>query len=345
MRRALVLTAMLCCAADASAAPPKLEVQEVAATGAMPKGAILSRDKKTLYVTNFFERDKKNVTIYDAKTLAPSGQIDVPGNVVEGVLSPDDKTLYVSSFWRASVMFLDVATKTVTHEVKTGAHPKVLVVTRDGKTLFAANWSGQSVTQIDVTAATAVGELKVGKNPRGMTVTSAGKLYVANFYGDSIDVFEGADYAQRHRFSVCRCPRHLALSPDEKTLYVSCLYASQVHAIDVTNESVIYRVPVGAAPKSLAVSDDGRWVWTADYGDTRSLSVVDTTDRRARVFPVPGLDRAAGVVADGDQAIVTGWYDNHVYRVGFEGSGGHPDEAKKKISGWLYRAFTPDRGD
>lgn len=328
---------------------PKLEVQEVAPTGLLPKGAFLSNDQRTLYVTNFGElRPKNNVSIYDAETLEPRGQMDLPHVVVEGAVSPDDKTLYLSSFWGHSVIFVDVLTKTITHEVKTGNHPKIVVVSRDGKSVFAANWSGESITQIDVPTASVVRTLKVGKNPRGLTVTSKGVVYAANFYDESIDAFEGENLDQRHRIRVCKCPRHLALSPDEKTLYISCLFKSEVHALDLSSETVTHHAMVGSAPKSLSVSPDGRYIYTADYGQTRSISVVDTRDWKSKTLVVPGMDRGSGVAvaADGEHAYVTGWYDSHVYKIGFEGRGGHPEDAMKKITnGWLGRPFSRDPGD
>ncbi len=332
---------------DASGPPPLLEVQEVEATGVNPKGAFLSHDEKTLYVTNFRESGRHSVTVLDADTLAPKGELIVPGSAVEAAVSSDDKTLYVSDFWRHSVFYIDVATGQSVHEVKVGGHPKIIVLSPDEKNMFVANWSSNDVTQVDVKSATVVRTLKAGKNPRGMAVSRSGVLYVANFFSESIDVWEGADLAKHHRIKTCTCPRHLALSPDEKTLYISCLTASQVAAMDVGTEKIVRRAPVGDAPKSIGISANGRYVWSADYGLTRSISVVDTTDMTSRTFPVPGMDRGSGVAVsrDGKHAYVTGWYDNHVYKVGFQGQGGHPEEALKKLGKWRYKPHSPDPGD
>lgn len=344
---------------------PKLEVQAVEATGLNPKGVFLSHDKKTLYVTNFGQLDhKKVVTIYDADTLELKDQLDIPVVAVEAALSPDDKTLYVSSFWGHSVVFIDLATKAITNEVKVGHHPKVLALSQDGRKLYAANWSGESVSEIDIPAAAAgsgseprprnekapavTRTLKAGKNPRGLAVTANGTVYAANFFDESIDVFKPEGGERRdHRIPACKCPRHLVLSPDQKTLYISCLYKSQLHALDLESETVVHHAQLGAAPKSIGISADGRYVYSADYGTTRSVSVVDTKDWSAQTFIVPGMDRGSGVAvaADGHHAFVTGWYDAHLYRVGFEGTGGHPDEAKKKIAQWMGKPFSRDPGD
>ena len=314
----------------ASAQPPQLEVQAVAATGSMPKGVSLSPDASRAYVTNFGQHNGHNIEVVDAKTLAHIDSIDLPGNVVESVLSPDGTTIFASNFLRNSVQFVDVKTKRVTKEIPTGTHPKILVLSPDGKQLFAANWSGDSVTQIEVATAKVVRTIPAGKNPRGMVMTKGGTLYVANFNGESIDVFKGADFSDRHRFAACAIPRHLTLTTDEKLLLVSCYHDSMLHAVDLTSEKVVHQLHVGSSPKTIEVSRDGRWIWSADYGkETNSVTVVDTEDWTARVFPVPGMDHGSGltVYPDGKHALVTGWYDNHVYMVGFEGAGGDPARA------------------
>jgi YVTN family beta-propeller protein len=348
--RALLVAGVLAALAGARPAlaePAALEVQEVAPTGAMPKGATLSADGTRFYVTNFGQLDKRNVTIFDAHTLAVLDQLDVPGVIVESALSPDGNTLYISNFTRNSVMFVDLPSRKVTHEIKTGAHPKILVASPDGKSVFAANWMGDSVTQVDVATASVARTLIVGKQPRGMAMSRSGKLYVANFYGESIDVFEGKDLEKRHRLPACKCPRHLVMSPDDRTLYISCLNFSQLHALDVETETVQHHAQIGDAPKSIAVSSDGRYVYSADYGLTRSVSVVDTADWTSRVFPIPGMDRGSGVAVapDGKHALVTGWYDAHVYLVGFEGTGGHPDDARRRLRAWQFAPKHPDPGD
>ena len=344
---ALTALGALGLASPASAEPPVVEVQEVASTGSMPKGATLSHDGTRFFVTNFGQLDTKNVTIFDAHTLAIVDQLDVPGIICESALSVDGATLFISNFSRNSVMFVDLASKKVTHEIKTGQHPKVLVASPDGKSVFAANWMSKSVTQIDVATAKVIRTLDVGKQPRGMAMSRSGVLYVANFYGDSVDVFEGKDLEKTHRIPVCKCPRHLALSPDDKTLYLSCLNFSQLHAMDVATETVNHRVQIGTAPKSIAVSKDGRYVYSADYGESRSVSVVDTFDWTARVFPIQAMDRGSGVAVtpDGKHALVTGWYDGHVYLVGFEGTGGHPLDSKRRMRRWQFSPRHPDPGD
>ena len=343
LRAAALALAALVASTTASAQPPRLEVQAVAATGSMPKGVSLSPDVKRAYVTNFGQSNGHNIEVVDAESLAHIDTIDLPGNVVESVLSPDGTTIYASNFIRNTVQFIDTKTKRVTKEIPTAAHPKILVLSPDGKMLFAANWSGDSVTQIEIATGKVVRTLPCGKNPRGMVLTRGGTLYVANFNGESIDVFKGEGLSDHHRFGACAIPRHLTLTTDEKLLLVSCYHDSMLQAVDVQTERVVHQVHVGSSPKTIEVSRDGRWIWSADYGkETNSVTVVDTDDWTARVFSVPGMDHGSGltIYPDGKHALVTGWYDNHVYLVGFEGTGGDPGRAAKaraQIDGWIHR--------
>lgn len=311
----------------------------------MPKGVSLSSDGKHAYVTNFGQAESRNIFVYNAETLEQEATINVPGIVVESVLSPDGTTIYASNFQRNSVQFIDLKSRKVTREIPTSLHPKILVPSPDGKYLFAANWSGQSVTQIEIASGKAIRTLPTtGLNPRGMAMTRAGVLYAANFNGASIDIFRGPEMQDRHTIPACAIPRHLTLSPDDKMLFISCYHDSMLHAVDLQSEKVVHALHVGSSPKSVEVSRDGRWVWSADYGkETNSVSVVDTTDWTARVYQIPGMDRGSGLTLypDGKHALVTGWYDDHVYRVGFEGSGGDPVKAKAKIEGWIGRPHHP----
>ncbi len=304
--------------ASVDAVPPALSTVARGATGSLPKGVSLSPDGRTLYVTNYGNMRGRNIAVFDAATLRRTGWIDLPGVSVESVVSPDGRTLYVSDVRRGVVSYVSLATGRVTREVRVGARPKVIALSRDGALLFAANWSGRSVTEVDVATGATVRTHAAGECPRGLAVARDGTLFVANFHSDSLDVFAAPDRRSRRRIEgICHVPRHLALSPDDRTLYVSCLGDDSLVVVDTASVTVARAVPVGAAPKAVDVSADGRIVATADYGGS-SVTLVDTSDWTTRTVEVPSLDHASGIVADrsGARFFVTGWYDNHVYAVG-----------------------------
>ena len=320
---ALVLTAGALVASLAFATPPAIDVAAGAFSGSLPKGVTLSPDGTRLYVTNYGYANGRNVVVYNASDLHRIATWNVPGIVVESAVSPDGRTVYVSNFTRNSVQFLDAANGRVLREVRAGAHPKILALSHDGTRLFAANWNGNSVTEIDAQTGDVVRTLPAGRNPRGMAITREGRLYIANFNGHTIDVYDGPDRSQHHRLeNVCHIPRHLTLSPDEHTLYISCFSASELAAMDTSTERIEHRVSVGTWPKAVDVSSDGRYVYTANYGGS-SVSVVDTTDWTSTTLDVPAMDHASGIASahTGYRFFVTGWYDGHLFAIDAPGTG------------------------
>jgi YVTN family beta-propeller protein len=316
--RVYVALAVLTLGVGAYGLPPALIVQDRALTGSLPKGVSISPDGATLYVTNYGNTNGDNVGVYDVATLRRTAWIYLPGVAVESAVSPDGRRLYVSDFRDATVHFIRLRDRRTLRSVAVGRHPKVLALTHDGARLFAANWSGRSVSEVDTATGAVVRTHAAGHSPRGLAVARDGTLYVANFHSDSLDVFAGPERAERRRVEgVCHVPRHLALSPDERRLYVSCLGDDALLVLDAHSLALERRVPVGDAPKAVDVSADGRVVATADYGGS-TVTLVDTDDWTTRSVELPTMDHASGIVAAraGHRFFVTGWYDNHVYAVG-----------------------------
>ena len=74
-------------------------------------------------------------------------------------------------------------------------------------------------------------------------------------------------------------PTGMALSPDEKTLYLANGRANEVAIIDLESHTTTATIPVGERPWGVALSQDGRTLYTAN-GRSGSISVIDTATRR-----------------------------------------------------------------
>ena len=296
----------------ATAQSPELKVTQHALTGSMPKAVVVSPDGKNLVVTNFGFWGKHNLYWYDPETLAQLDETNFggQGNAVEAVFSNDSKTLYVSNFVENKLEVIDVATRKISKEIQTGLRPKIVVLSPDGSKIVVANWDSFSATVYDATTLAELFKLKVNEHPRGMALTSSGKLYVAGFEGDELDIYEGATFDQHTKVKGCKHMRHMTLSPDEKTLYLSCYYFGQLGAWDVATDKMTKLVQIGQEPKSSAVSADGRYVFIANWGqDENTVSVVDTTDWKQRYVKIPKTDQPCGLAISPDQTKVwvTGW--------------------------------------
>lgn len=284
-------------------------------TGSQPKAVLLSPDGERAYVTNFGRRGTRNVSVYRTSDLEEIGQVDFEGNGVELVVTRDGGTLYVSNFHRGVVEIVDTATLTVTAEVAVGSNPKTMAISADERTLYVSNWSTNDVSVVDLATRTETRRVPVGNHPRGIAVTAEGTLIVGNHADDTLSFLDTASWDPLFTpVDPGPFPRHVVLSPDQRWVYVSTQGSSKVVRVDATTGEVVARWDGGRNLKTIDVSADGRYVFTAVFLGTE-VGVIDTEDGTTRFFTVRGIDKPCGLDAtpDGRRVYVTGWGDYHLY--------------------------------
>jgi YVTN family beta-propeller protein len=133
-----------------------------------------------------------------------------------------------------------------------------VVFTRDGSLAFVADEAGARVTVIDAHAYVAQSEVPLHEDSR---MPSGPR------------------------------PTAMALSPDEKLLFVACGRGGSVAIVDVTRREQLRSIDgVGDRPSGIAVSVDGAFVYTAN-GASHDVSIVNVAtgnvDRRVNLGGLP----------------------------------------------------------
>ena len=186
---------------------------------------------------------------------------------------------------------IDTGSLEIDHVYPVGPVPKFLAVTPDDRFLLVSNWCGFDVSIIDLAANTPIAEIDVGRYPRGIATTSDGRrAYVAVMGSTDIAVISlpalatrppfqvvGAPFLQSYLSGVGLSPRHLLLSPDDRTLYATLSGEDAVVAVDVATGDVLGRVQIGQRPRSMDISDDGTALYVVDY-DSDTMSKIRTSD-------------------------------------------------------------------
>ncbi|MEO8212574.1 MAG: hypothetical protein ABI560_05250, partial [Myxococcales bacterium] len=115
-------------------------------SGQDPESFDLSRDGKTLYVSN---EETAEMSVVDLSGAAPLRRAPV-GKEPEGVtVRPDGKVVYVTSEEESLVVAVDTASLAELKRIPTGPRPRSVVFTLDGRTAFVTNEFGALVTVID----------------------------------------------------------------------------------------------------------------------------------------------------------------------------------------------------
>jgi YVTN family beta-propeller protein len=107
-------------------------------------------------------------------------------------------------------------------------------------------------------------------------------------------------------------PRHIILSKDQRTLYISDNILGKLLAFDLIDKKITHEVFIGKMARTIALSPDERYLFGVSH-DEGKLVVVDTANFEIiykKDFPFPmGL----AVTPDGKQLWVTS------YRMGMVG--------------------------
>lgn len=281
---------------------------------------------------------------------APAEPDIFSGKPVESALSADGKYLWVPYYRRdydqystmpSAVAIVDVATDRIVRIMPTGPIPKYVVGSSDGKWMAVVHWGDNTVGFIDTSGASPkkyrLGKLvTVGKRInlnnvnkkdrdhgcgnclRGAIFTQDGKyLLVARMGGGGIAVIDVR--TQRYLATVRgmrQTPRHLVLSPDGATLYLSSSFAGYVSAYHVNDlvaaarrrQSILTplrEAHTGAATRTIAISPDGKFIYAAVNRESK-IVVLDAESLTPLVtLPADSYPVGMAVSPDGRQLWVT----------------------------------------
>jgi DNA-binding beta-propeller fold protein YncE len=293
---------------------PALEITRRVRTGVQPKSVTVSPDGTRLYVCNFGHSGRRNISVYDARSLERVGYVHFPGNVAEATVSADGATLYASNFARGVIEVIDADTLRVLHEVRVGHNPKFMVIDDARGVLYVSNWSSRSVSAVDLAGRRVERVLRTGRRPRGLALLPDGTLLVGAMWDHRVQAFAPGSTRPDREFAACENPRHLVLSPDHARLYVSCSGDRLLRWFDPLTGEVLGEAPTGKNPRTLDVGRDGRVVAIADF-DSSTISVVDLTAMLHRTHEVARTRQIVGLAIAPDEPLrifATSWLTNEL---------------------------------
>jgi YVTN family beta-propeller protein len=94
-------------------------------------------------------------------------------------------------------------------------------------------------------------------------------------------------------------PRALALSPDDKKVYVAGQTANALFVVDAVRHTVLGSIAVGAEPTAVVASADGRAVYVVNHESATVSKIDPASDKVVATLPVGEHPWGASLSADG----------------------------------------------
>jgi DNA-binding beta-propeller fold protein YncE len=256
------------------------EVLRSVPTGVGPHEGAVSRDGRTLYVSNYGGSAPGN-------TLSV---IDLPAGVVKkvvdlgehtrphGVAVGPDGSIWVTAEGSKSVLRLSASDYSIRKVYATGQEvTHMIVLSPDGKRAFTANIGSGGVSAIDVESGT-VTSVPTGAGAEGIDVSPDGReVWVAHRDEDQVTVLDAATLMPKGRIPTCRFPIRVKITPDGGRALVSCNRSNELLVLDRVLRQELGRVALEPGPIGIQVAPGGEIAVVASTQADR-ISLVDVEE-------------------------------------------------------------------
>lgn len=256
----------------------------------------------------------------------------------------DEKTLkkYLLSFLFLffSVYVEGGETNTVVATINTGVTPDGVAITPDSRFAYVANNNNYSITGKDTVSVINLKNNSLKKTitsssfnePYTVTITPNGKkAYVTNSNSTTISIIDTKTNTVIGIIDGFDGPSGMVITPNGRKGYVNNYggpdgvgsgNSTTVRVVDLREDTIVGQpITVGLAPAALAISPDGKFVYSINYVDgnpgTGTLSIIRTKNNQV-VGTIKGFfgPFAIAITPDGRYAYVTNFGSNNFDPIG-----------------------------
>lgn len=261
------------------------------------------------------------IQFFDAATLAPTGELDMPGSTHEMVRSPDGKKIFASVYGGGifgknkdpdrRIAVIDLASKSLERTIDVGDNlaPHSLMMDVRG-TLWSTAELGNAVLAIDPFT-DKVERIALGGSPHWIAISHAtGKLFASFKTQEAVAVVDTATRKIIGTIPIPHGAEGIAVSPDGWALFVCAHRKGVLHVFDTrTNARHLTLAIEGARGEAnqlrrVRVSPDGRYVCVSSHVDNYIAIYDGFKFRQINGVPTPPAPMGFGFAGDGRHAYV-----------------------------------------
>jgi YVTN family beta-propeller protein len=232
--------------------------------------------------------------------------------------------VFVTNEFSGDLSLVDGSSGKVLGTYPLGKRPRGVKLSPDGRVLYVAlsgspvappgtdesklpppDRSADGIGVFDLAARKLVGVVRGVANPEQLAVSRSGLIYAGSEAASAVVILDPQEKKAVASIPVGDEPEGVALSPDERFLYVAVEGENKVAVIDVAGRRVMARVPVGERPRSIAFSPDGARAYVTDELQGAVTEMDGRTHEVLRTIAMPGKGaKPMGVVVSPDSSKV-----------------------------------------
>jgi PQQ-dependent catabolism-associated beta-propeller protein len=272
-----------------------LQLVRTVPVGERPRGIILSKDGRHLYVC---AGDNDRVEVLDLETWRVIRHLPSGPDPELAALHPDGKRLFVANEDDNMVTVVDVERGVVLNEIPVGVEPEGMGMSPDGQFVVNTSETTNMAHVISTESGEIVANVLVDSRPRvALWQGDSKRFWVSAEIGGTVSLVDvdGWRVSGKVEFAVPGVPPEaiqpvgMVLSRDGQKLFVALGPANRVAVVDVQSLKVDRYLLVGQRVWNLALSPDGSRVYTTN-GVSNDMSVIDVEAMRVvRSVPVGQL--------------------------------------------------------
>ena len=234
---------------------------------------------------------QKQITLPNGWQLSPAGRSlplgDLPLNMA---VSRSKKLLAVTNNGQStqSLQLIDVVNEKILSTTIIAKSWVGLAFSADEQYLYAGGGNNNHIlqyrianNQLQLTDSINLGKPWPNKiSPAGIAIDDEQKLlYVVTKDDNSLYVADLVTKKVKSIYKLNGEAYTCILSPDKKTLYISCWGCDRVVLFDTKQNKIVAEIPVGDNPNELCLDKKGTYLYVANANDN-SVSVINTKQRK-----------------------------------------------------------------
>jgi YVTN family beta-propeller protein len=183
----------------------------------------------------------------------------------------------------ASVSLIDQATRKEIRRFEVGKEPHHLMATPDGQTLIVANAAGNDLVYLNPVTGGMQRRVREIADPYQIGFSPDRKWFVvAGNRLDRIDLYaaNGSELKFVKSVRAPKTPSHIAFSADSQFAFVTLQDSDELVALKLADQSVLWKIKVGAMPAGIWMTPDDRHLLVgmtgADY-----VEVIDWRSQKS----------------------------------------------------------------